>query len=84
MFTYSKNPVLPGAMDLKKSERNRAETLTKAAELKLKREYDASRAMKDIASARQETLAKTARLRAERLARESNLIPVRKPRIAKK
>jgi hypothetical protein len=68
MWSYSKNPVLQGATDQKKPERNREDVLARAAEQKLKRDRDASQAMKDHEMARQETLAKTARLRAARLA----------------
>jgi hypothetical protein len=68
MWSYSKNPVLQGATDQKKPERNREDVLARAAELKLKRDRDASQAMKDHEMARQETLSKTARLRAARLA----------------
>jgi hypothetical protein len=68
MWSYSKNPVVPGVYDQKKPERSRAETLAKAAGLKLKRERDASQAMKDLADEKKVTLAKTARLRAARLA----------------
>jgi hypothetical protein len=68
MWSYSKNPVLQGAIDQKKPERSREDVLARAAELKLKRGRDASQAMKDHEMARQETLAKTARLRAARLA----------------
>jgi hypothetical protein len=84
MWSYSKNPVLQGATDQKKSERNREDTLARAAELKLQRERDASQAMKDHEAARQETLAKTARLRAERLARIANEAPSKKIRTPKK
>lgn len=52
-------------------ERNREETLAKAAQLKLKRNRDASQAMKDHEEARAKALALTIKLRAERLARES-------------
>lgn len=61
-----------------KPERNRAEILTTAAELKLKRDRDASQAMKEHEAARQAALAKTARLRAERLARLAKAIPPKK------
>lgn len=42
-----------------------------AAALKLERKRDATQAMQDHAAAKLETLAKTARLRAERLARDA-------------
>jgi hypothetical protein len=68
MWSYSKNPVLQGATDQKKTERNREVTLAKAAEAKLLRDRDASQAMKEHKAERLATLAKTARLRAARLA----------------
>lgn len=68
MWTYSKNAVLQGSVDKHKPERRREDVLAKAAELKLQRERDASQAMQDIEAQRQATRAKTARLRAERLA----------------
>jgi hypothetical protein len=78
MWSYSKNPVLPGATDQKKPERNREELLARAAELKLKRDRDASQAMKDHEIAKLETLAKTARLRAARLAQSDGKLPAPK------
>ena len=78
MRSYSQNPVLAGLTDHKKPERNREETLAKAAEDKRKRDLDASQAMKDHAAARQEVLVKTAKLRAERLAREADSSPAKK------
>jgi hypothetical protein len=68
MWSNSKKPVLPGAADQKQPEPNRDAILAKAAELKLQRDRDASQAMKDLEIAKLETLAKTARLRAARLA----------------
>jgi hypothetical protein len=78
MWSYSKNPVLQGATDQKKPERNREDVLARAAELKLKRDRDASQAMKEYEIARQETLAKTARLRAARLAVFAEAAPSKK------
>lgn len=74
MWLGSKNPL----------ERNREEKLIRTRDLKLKRDLDASQAMKDHQAARQEALAKTARLRAERLAREANEIPAKKTPRTKK
>lgn len=71
MWSYSKNPVLHGATDQKKPERRREDVLAKAAEIRLQRDRDASQALKEYAAAKLETLAKTARLRSERLAREA-------------
>jgi hypothetical protein len=78
MWSYSKNPVLQGATDQKKPERNREDILARAAESKLMRDRDASQAMKDHEAARLETLAKTARLRTARLALAANEAPTKK------
>jgi hypothetical protein len=72
MSSYSKTPSLhamPGKMT---GEACREESLSKITALKLKRDHDASQAMKDHESAKQNTLAKTARLKAERLARAAD------------
>ena len=75
MRSYSKGAV-PGAGDEEKqADQTREQTSAKAAELRLKRNRDASQAMKDYEAAKLETLAKTARLRAERLARTANNLP---------
>lgn len=58
--------------------------MAKAAELKLKRNRDAFQAMKDYEAAKQETLAKTARLRAKRLAKDANQSTAEKLPAAKK
>jgi hypothetical protein len=78
MWSYSRNPVLHGATDQKKPERNREDVLARAAELKQKRDRDASQAMRDHEAAKQETLAKTARLRAARLALAGGAAPPKK------
>ena len=70
--------MLPGATDQKKTERSREDVLAKAADHKLKRDRDASQAMKEHEAARAETLAKTARLRAARLARVAGEAVVKK------
>ena len=62
-------PVLKNALGLKMPERDRKAVLGRVAELKRARDRDASQAMKDHEASRLEVLAKTARLRAERLAR---------------
>ena len=52
--------------------------------MKLKRDRDGSQAMKEHQAARQETLAKTARLRAERLARDAIAPPAKSSPPARK
>lgn len=84
MWTYSKNPVLQGATDQIKPTRTRESVLASAAELKLKREQDASQAMKEYHAEKAATLAKTARLRAARLARDAEEATlVKKPKRSK-
>ena len=88
-WSYTKNPMVPGATDQKKPERDRETVLAKAAELKLKRDRDASQAMKEYQAERAQTLAKTARLRAARLALEAQAAaapekPTRPKKSAKK
>lgn len=83
MWSYTKNPVLPGATDKKVPERNREAVLAKAAELKLQRERDASQAMKEHHAEKLATLAKTARLRAARLALAADAAPPKKPKRSK-
>ncbi len=61
-------------------ERDREEELSKAAQSKLYRERQAAQALKDNEENRLATLAKTARLRAERLAREAEEPQINKPR----
>ncbi|MBU2533438.1 MAG: hypothetical protein KKB37_11905 [Alphaproteobacteria bacterium] len=69
MFKKPKNAVSGNALGLKMPERNRESVLGRVAELKRLRDRDASQAMKEHEAKRLEVLAKTARLRAERLAR---------------
>jgi hypothetical protein len=83
MWTYSKNPVLQGATDQTKPARTRESVLANAAELKIQRERDASQAMKEYHAERAATLAKTARLRAERLARAAEEPAAKKPKRSK-
>lgn len=78
MWPYSKNPVLHWAFDKKKPEHVRLEVLAKAAALKRKRDSDASHVMKEIMEEKRETLAKTARLKAARLALPVKAIPPKK------
>ena len=52
--------------------------MARAAELELQRDCDASQAMKDHEISKLETLAKTARLRAARLAQSDGKIPAPK------
>ena len=78
MSSYSKTPVLHEMPGQKTTEPSREASLAKVAALKLKRDQDASQAMKDHETARQETLTKTARLKAARLARAANEAPSQK------
>lgn len=78
MWPFSKNPVLHWAVDLKKPEHVRAEVLAKAVALKRARDRDASHAMKEIMAEKKATLAKTARLRAARLALAGEPVPPKK------
>lgn len=71
MWSHQKNSAPAAVTDQDAPELNREEKSARAAEFKLKRDRDASQALKEHAAARQETLAKTAKLRAERLAREA-------------
>jgi hypothetical protein len=66
------------------SERKPIRNASAVAALKLERSRSASEAMKEHEAARQATLAKTARLRAERLARESKAAAEAKPPAASK
>jgi hypothetical protein len=84
MLSNPPNSASPDETDEKKSQAARKETQSKAAELKLKRERDGSKALKEYEAARLETLAKTARLRAERLAREASVTSQEKLPAAKK
>lgn len=69
MSEKTKVPVPKSALGLKMPERDREAVLGRVAELKRLRDRDASQAMKDLEANRLEVLAKTARLRAERMAR---------------
>jgi len=71
MSKKPKKPVFGNSLGLKMPERNRESVLGRVAELKRLRDRDASQAMKDHEAKRLEGLIKTARLRAERLARIS-------------
>ena len=80
MWTYPKSALHQAAIDAKKPERDREEAFSKAAQSKLYRERHAAQALKDHAENRLATLAKTARLRAERLAREAEDPQLKKQR----
>jgi hypothetical protein len=75
-----KIPVFRAAIGPHEPERNREGELSKKAELKRLRDLDASQAMKEHEESRLAVLAKTARLRAERLARTSDVPPPRSVR----
>ena len=80
MWTYPKSALHQPAIDAKKPERDREEAFSKAAQSKLYRERHAAQALKDHEENRLATLAKTARLRAERLAREAEDPQLKKQR----
>jgi hypothetical protein len=77
MSVYPNIPVFRAAVGPKKPEFNRKAELSKKAELKRLRDLDASQAMKEHEEHRLAVLAKTARLRAERLARSFDVTPPR-------
>lgn len=74
---YPNIPVFRAAVGPNEPERNREAELSKRAELKRLRDLDASQAMKEHEENRLAILAKTARLRADRLARISDVTPPR-------
>jgi hypothetical protein len=65
MKTHPKKAMIP----INPPERNREAVLARAAELKRSRDRDATQVMKEYETKRLATLAKTAQLRASRLAR---------------
>ncbi len=68
MWKYPKSPLHQAAIDAAKPERDREVARATAAELKLRRQQDASLAVKEQEVSRLAILAKTQRLRAARLA----------------
>lgn len=68
LWPNSQKQNVHGAGDENPPERNREEVRAKAAASKLARVHDASQAMEDLMAEKTATLAKTARLRAARLA----------------
>ena len=68
MWDYPKSPVHQAAIDAMKPERDREAAKSMAAQMKLRRTRDAEQALKDSEVDRVAVLAKTARLRAARLA----------------
>ena len=68
MWDYRKSPVHQAAIDAMKPERDREAAKSMAAQMKLRRARDAVQAIKDSEVNRLAVLAKTARLRAARLA----------------
>ncbi len=73
MLKDPKSSVPKALLALKLPERNREAVLGRVAELKRLRDQDASQAMKEHEANRLEILAKTARLRADRLTRVSDV-----------
>ena len=78
MWTYHKSPLHQSVIDKIKLENDRNVTRAAAAEKKLERDRDATEAMKEYLDKRAATLEKTARLRAERLARIAAAGPTKK------
>ena len=68
MWDYPKSPVHQAAIDAMKPERDREAAKSMAAQMKLRRTREAVQAIKDSEVNRLAVLAKTARLRAARLA----------------
>ncbi len=68
MWEYPKSQLHQAAIDKMQPERDREVARAKAAELKLRRQQEASHALKDQEVSKLATLAKTQRLRAARLA----------------
>ena len=68
MWDYPKSPVHQAAIDAMKPERDREAAKSMAAQMKLRRAREAEQALKDSEVDRVAVLAKTARLRAARLA----------------
>jgi hypothetical protein len=69
MWNYPKSPLHQAAIDNQKLDRDREIARSTAAQTKLRREQTAKKALMDYEIDRLATLAKTQRLRAERLAR---------------
>jgi hypothetical protein len=76
MWDYPKSPRHQAAIDKLKAEHDRE--AARPAQVKLRRETQAAEVMKEHQAARLATLAKTARLRAARLARTDET--VKKPK----
>ena len=76
MWDYPKSPRHQAAIDKLKADHDRE--AARPAQVKLRRETQATEVMKEQEAARLATLAKTARLRAARLARTDE--PVKKPK----
>jgi hypothetical protein len=75
MWEYPKSQLHQAAIDKMKPERDREAAHSVAAQLKLRRDSDAAKALKDHEANRLATLAKTARLRAARSALAADAPP---------
>jgi hypothetical protein len=82
MWNYPKSPVHQAAIDAMKPEIDREAARSRVAKAKLRREQEAVQALREREAERIAVLAKTKRLRAERLARELNA--EKQPNIASK
>ena len=71
MWQYPKSPLHQAAIDAQKPERDRETAKSLAAQKKQVRERDNAKALLEHEAERLTILAKTQRLRAERLAREA-------------
>ena len=69
MWNYPKSPLHQAAIDNQKLDRERETARATALETKLRRDQTAKKALTEYEMDRLATLAKTQRLRAERLAR---------------
>ena len=78
MWDYPKSPQHQAAIDKIKAEHDREVARSMAAQMKLRRETESTQALKEQEAAKLATLAKTARLRAARLARTDD--PAKKPK----
>lgn len=73
MWNYPKSALHQAAIDAMQSERDRKAETSRIAIAKMRRDEDARKALVDRESSRLAIIAKTRRLRAERLAREAEI-----------
>lgn len=80
MWNYPKSALHQAAIDAMQPERDREAEKSRVAIAKMRRDQDARQALVDCETSRLAILAKTRRLRAERLAREADIDANRQPR----